>query len=404
MPSRCLVFLAAIAVVGCGSPEADLDDPDLPDPSLDGPDPDPQSKSKVDPTMFALPDLTTAERAAIVANYDALDPTGIVPRGLLEDAIIYFDYNKPLIPKQKYIIVVDLSQYAGNKRFWMVDLETGAVEAHKTAHGDGSDPDNDGYATSFSNVSGSHKSSLGFYLTGELYDGTHPHSMRLDGLSPDGSPNGMANTNVRSRAIVVHEASYVSDSGGKSGRSNGCPALDPAIQQGVVNRIHDGTLMYIAKSALHPPIGRACRAIPTAGGVIDDRDACFVGGGPAQYLRHVTTDGVNDTLVWTKTTSSTHEVNFATWNLQFATAGRYRVEAFTAAPYAQSKQARYVIHAGSADHPVVLDQTAKDGYQSLGEFDFTAGAGQSVHVGDNTGEPGTKNLQLVFDAIRLTRI
>src|SRR5689334_13306156 len=113
MPSRCLVFLAAIAVVGCGSPEADLDDPDLPDPTLDGPDPDPQSKSKVDPTMFALPDLTTAERAAIVANYDALDPTGIVPRGLLEDAIIYFDYNKPLIPKQKYIVVVDLSQYAG---------------------------------------------------------------------------------------------------------------------------------------------------------------------------------------------------------------------------------------------------------------------------------------------------
>jgi len=393
---RRLVFIAAIAVGGCASDELDSE--------FDGPDPDPEAIAKVDASMFELPDLTAGERATILANYDALDPTGIVPRGLLEDAIIYFDFNRPLIPQQQFIVVVDLSQYAGNKRFWMIDLASGAVEAHKTAHGDGSDPDNDGFATSFSNSSGSHKSSLGFYLTAEIYNGTHPHSMRLDGLSPDGSPNGMANTNVRARAIVIHEASYVNDSSGKAGRSNGCPALDPSIERSVVDRIHDGTLLYIARSPLHPPIGRSCRAIPTAGGVIDDRDACFVGGGPAQYLRHVTTDGVNDTLVWTHTTASTHEISFATWNIQLATAGRYRVEAFTAAPFAQSAQARYVVHASGADHAVVIDQRAVDGYQSLGEFSFAAGGAQSVHVGDNTGEPGSANVQLVFDAVRLTRV
>ena len=392
---RRLVFLAAIAVGGCASDDLD---------EFDGPDPDPEAIAKVDASMFELPDLTAGERAAILANYDALDPTGIVPRGLLEYAIIYFDFNRPLIPKQQYIVVADLSQYSGNKRLWIVDLTSGAVEAHKTAHGDGSDPDNNGYADTFGNVDGSHKSSLGFYLTGEIYDGTHPHSMRLDGLSPDGSPNGMANTNVRRRAIVVHEASYVDDSGGRAGRSNGCPALDPDIERDVVDRIHDGTLMYIAKSALHPPIGRACRPLPLAGGVIDDRDACFTGGGPSQYLRHVTTDGVNDTLVWTHTTSSTHEVSFATWNVQLASAGRYRVEAFTAAPFAQSAHARYVVHASGADHAVVIDQRAVDGYQSLGEFSFAAGGAQSVHVGDNTGEPGSANVQLVFDAVRLTRV
>jgi hypothetical protein len=286
----------------------------------------------------------------------------------------------------------------------MIDLTTGAVEAHKTAHGDGSDPDNDGYATSFSNTPGSHKSSLGFYLTAEIYDGTHAHSMRLDGLSPNGSPNGMANTNVRARAIVVHEASYVSDSGGKAGRSNGCPALDPAIERSVVDRIHDGTLMYIAKSPLHPPIGRTCRAVPATGGVIDDRDACFVAGGPTQYLRRVSSAGVNDTLLWTRTTSKATEVSFATWNLKFETAGRYRVEAFTDAAYAESRPPKYVIRAGGVDHRVTLDQTAVDGYQSLGELDFAAGGGQSVHLGDNTGEPGTAKIQLVFDAIRLTRV
>ena len=135
---------------------------------------------------------------------------------------------------------------------------TGGVEAHKTAHGSGSDPDHDGFADSFSNVSGSLKSSLGFYLTAEIYDGTHIHSMKLDGLMPDGSPNGMANTNARDRAIVVHEASYVDDTNmGIQGRSSGCPALDPDIEVAVVDRIHGGSLMYIATSPLDTPVGRA---------------------------------------------------------------------------------------------------------------------------------------------------
>ncbi len=198
--------------------------------------------------QFVLPTLTAAQRAQIVAKYPQLDPTGEVPRGLLEDAIVYFDVNKALIPQTTYFVVVDLSQYSGKDRFWLVDLTTGAVEKHKVAHGSGSDPDNNGYATLFGNVDGSHMSSLGFFLTGELYDGDHPHSMRINGLSPDGSPNGMANTNVRERAVIVHEADYVSDdSTDQQGRSDGCFALDPAIELSVVDRINGGSLMYAAK-------------------------------------------------------------------------------------------------------------------------------------------------------------
>jgi uncharacterized protein (TIGR03382 family) len=222
---------------------------------------DPQvssTESAVDASAFVLPSLSTTERAQIVHKYDALDPGDEVPRGLLEDAIVYFDYNKPLIPKQSYFVVVDFSLYSGKDRFWMVDLAKGTVESHKVAHGDGTDPDNDGFADVFGNVDGSHMSSLGFYLTGEIYDGTHPHSMRLDGLSPDGSPNGMADTNVRERLIVVHEASYVSDGNtSQQGRSNGCLALDPSIEVGVVDRIHDGTLIYADTTPLNAPVGRA---------------------------------------------------------------------------------------------------------------------------------------------------
>lgn len=215
-------------------------------------------ESRVDITKFTLPSLAIAERADLVRRYDRIDPTDLVPRGLLEDALLYFHVNQAEIPQTNYFVVVDLSLFSGKDRFWLVDVATGAVEPHKVAHGDGSDPDHDGYANSFGNVNNSHKSSLGFYLTGEIYDGNHPHSMRLDGLSRDGSPNGMANTNARSRLIVVHEADYVDDARTtKQGRSNGCLALDPEIEAGVVDKIHDGSLIYVAAEQLDEPVGRA---------------------------------------------------------------------------------------------------------------------------------------------------
>lgn len=214
-------------------------------------------ESSLDISVFKLPPESAAERAAIVHDYELLDPDDVVPRGLLEDAIAYFDVNQAHIPNTDYLTVVDLSRFSGKDRFWVVDLATGAVEGHKTSHGSGSDPDHDGYANTFSNVEGSLKSTLGFALTGEIYNGTHQHSMRLDGLSPEGSPNNMANTRMRERLIVVHEASYVSDENdGKQGRSSGCPALDPDIEVAVVDKIHGGSLFYIATSPLHDAVGR----------------------------------------------------------------------------------------------------------------------------------------------------
>jgi hypothetical protein len=145
--------------------------------------------------------------------------------------------------------------------------------------------------------------------------------------------------------------------------------------------------------------------IAAAGGEVDDGDECFAAGGPAQYLRTVADAGEGGDLIWTHTTDSAAEANSATWNLNFAEAGRYRLEVYTAATYAQSKQAVYKVTASGASQDVPVDQSAADGWQSLGEFDFAVGGGgQSVHVGDNTGEPVSANVQLVFDAVRLTRI
>jgi GH25 family lysozyme M1 (1,4-beta-N-acetylmuramidase) len=147
-----------------------------------------------------------------------------------------------------------------------------------------------------------------------------------------------------------------------------------------------------------------CGTIGAAGGVIDDGDKCFEGGGPEASMRKVSTAGKDGDLVWTHTTEDAEEANYGTWNLNFAEAGRYRVEVFTDAAFAQSKQANYLVQAGAAETDVVIDQTAVSDWQTLGEFDFEAGGEQWIHLADNTGEPLANNVQLVFDAVRITRV
>jgi uncharacterized protein (TIGR03382 family) len=149
---------------------------------------------------------------------------------------------------------------------------------------------------------------------------------------------------------------------------------------------------------------KPCGSIPAEGGTIDNGDPCFTAGGPATGLRYVSDAGEGNTLIWTHTTANAMEQNFAQWNLTVAQAGRYKIEVSTPATYAQSKQAHYVVHVDGNDHDVTIDQTAADGFQSLGEFDVAQGGDQFIHIGDNTGEPEAGNVQLVFDAVRLTPV
>ena len=146
-----------------------------------------------------------------------------------------------------------------------------------------------------------------------------------------------------------------------------------------------------------------CGTIDAAGGMIDQGDACYTAGGPAAGIRHVTTSGMDQNLDWTHTTALATEQNFAEWTLDFAEAGNYEVQVYTAASFAQSKQAKYIVTAADGPHEKVIDQTAVDGWQSLGTYAFAAGGMQSVHLGDNTGEPSANNVQLVFDAVQIMR-
>lgn len=232
-----LTFITALAACAGGN----NDNPALPDDTGTEQVSDPANN---DVAAITMPDekassttVSNSEQTAILEKYDHLDPNHIVPTQALIDALIYFDKNKSAIKNQNYISIINFAQSSKEKRFYIINMSTGSVWAIHTAHGKGSDPDHDGYANSFSNVSGSNKSSLGFYLTGETYQGSHGLSLRLDGLSS-------TNSNARSRAIVIHGASYVQESSVIQGRSWGCPAVTMNYRDTVINALKNKSLIY----------------------------------------------------------------------------------------------------------------------------------------------------------------
>ncbi len=145
----------------------------------------------------------------------------------------------------------------------------------------------------------------------------------------------------------------------------------------------------------------ACEPVPAAGRIVDDTDRCFRRGGTASYW-HAESAGYGGSLLWTYATADAVPDNLGIWELIFDAGGTFLVEAYTAAPFGASRRASYqVTHGGTTDR-VTIDQSAVDGWSTVGRFAFAAGAGQSVRLDDNTGEPVADLVQLVFDAVRLT--
>ncbi|MCO5113133.1 MAG: murein L,D-transpeptidase catalytic domain family protein [Bdellovibrionaceae bacterium] len=180
-------------------------------------------------------DTTNNERMRLV---DKVLKNSNVSADALNRAVDYFDANKSKFSNKRYMAIVDFTQHSGRKRLYIIDLVDGSVEQLHVSHGSGSDKNHDGYAESFSNVSGSHQSSLGFVKSAETYYGKRGYSLRLDGLES-------RNSRVRSRAIVIHGASYVDPSLAKMGRSQGCPAVTMSRKDSVINRLKNGALIYL---------------------------------------------------------------------------------------------------------------------------------------------------------------
>lgn len=183
----------------------------------------------------------SAEESTL-AKYDHLDPKRVVPTNLLKKAVLYYDANSSKFANKNVISVIDFSARSTQARFFVINMSTGSVWSMHVAHGKNSDLDHDGYATSFSNTSGSNQSSLGVYRAAETYYGSHGLSLRLDGLSS-------TNSNARARAVVIHGADYVQDKSVVQGRSWGCPAISMANRDKLVNTLKSGSMIYAGLSA-----------------------------------------------------------------------------------------------------------------------------------------------------------
>ncbi len=168
---------------------------------------------------FDLPNIESFKEA--LKGYYALKESGLIQKDILT--------------------LVDFSLSSNVKRLWVIDLSTNTILYNSlVAHGRNTGEE---YATTFSNTNSSYKSSLGFYLTGEVYNGKHGMSLKLDGLEKG------VNDNARERGVVMHSANYVSDSFIKNnkrlGRSQGCPAIPEELLNGIVNTIKNKSCFFI---------------------------------------------------------------------------------------------------------------------------------------------------------------
>lgn len=148
------------------------------------------------------------------------------------------------LSNKSILTIADFDQSSTKKRLYIIDLAKKEILLNTwVAHGQRSGNDE---AINFSNKNDSFTSSLGFYVTGEVYKGMHGKSLKLDGMDLG------FNDNARSRSIVVHGAPYVSagtiNALGRLGRSQGCPAVAPEVADKVINTIEDKTVLFINKS------------------------------------------------------------------------------------------------------------------------------------------------------------
>jgi len=172
-----------------------------------------------------------------------LEQTGL-SHAVFEKALTgYYNLKKTgQVSEEKSILsIADFDKNSTEKRLWIIDLEKKKLVLNTwVAHGQRSGADK---ATRFSNANESFQSSIGFYLTAEVYRGQHGRSLRLDGMDEG------FNSNARSRSIVVHGADYVSQGTinalGRLGRSQGCPAVPKELSNSVIDAIEGKTVLFI---------------------------------------------------------------------------------------------------------------------------------------------------------------
>ncbi len=146
---------------------------------------------------------------------------------------------KGLVQKD-YLTVVDFTKPSDQKRFCVINMKTKEV----VFQGLVSQGKNSGarYATRFSNVVNSNKSSLGLYRTGKPYVGIAGYSLHIYGLD-----KGL-NDHAAERHVIVHGSKHVNPQVvaklHRVGHSLGCFGLNNKYSKGVIDTIKGGSLIF----------------------------------------------------------------------------------------------------------------------------------------------------------------
>ena len=156
-------------------------------------------------------------------------------------ALAVTGYEKISERKRNILTLIDFSKPSTEERLFVFDMDKKKLLfSSVVAHGKNS---GNNWATKFSNINGSHQSSLGFYLTQNTYQGKNGYSLVLEGLEKG------INDQAKNRAIVVHGAAYANPSiiqkNGRLGRSFGCPALPVKLNRPIIDAIKGGSVLYI---------------------------------------------------------------------------------------------------------------------------------------------------------------
>ena len=146
-----------------------------------------------------------------------------------------------MIRNTDVLSIVDFSLPSSQKRLFVIDMLNGRLLFNTlVAHGRNSGTL---MATRFSNRINSYMSSLGFYLTGDAFIGSHGYSLQLEGLE-----RGW-NDHASSRRIIMHPADYVSEAHiqewGYLGRSEGCPAIPETLNAPIIDEIKGGSCLFL---------------------------------------------------------------------------------------------------------------------------------------------------------------
>ncbi len=194
------------------------------------------------------------------AQTAVLDPQNLIADDIQAQAIDAYARQAARAPfKGDEIVVVDYRLPSTARRLYILNMRTGAVEAHYVAHGRGSDPQHSKMAVRFSNTESSGMSSLGAYRGGERYQSpAHGPALRLHGLDA-------SNASAYERLIVFHTAPYFDPENGKFGRSLGCFVVTTRAMNRIYDVIANGGFVYAGapRTAPQPDILMAAAAPPS---------------------------------------------------------------------------------------------------------------------------------------------